>query len=647
MKLIKSSQCVSRVIVLIMYSMLTIKAIAQNQTVAISQDAESATLENGIVVAKIKKANGNLISLKYNGIEMLSKGGAYWNIYGYSKPTEYTLDKGNQPTVTVTNDPGKNGGEKGEVALRFPYNGLDKTVPLDIEIRYTLHRGDSGIYGWTIAEHAPKYPPFNIEAAAVIFKLNPDVFDFLSIDKKRQKQMSSAEDWVNGTQLNMWEARRMNSGIHKGEVEHKYDYSALFSDMEAYGWSSTRKNVGLYIVNPSFEYMNGGPVGVDYGGHIDVKAALPADPVLLLNWHSSHYGGYAIQVNADERWKKIVGPFLIYCNKGANPQTMWQNALARLEQEKKGWPYDWANVPGYEHTHERGSVSGNLAVHDSQDTRATSAGAWVGLAVAPYESKASKRGNITVDWQTDGKHYEYWTHADVSGNFTIKNARPGKYILYAFNNGILGEYSRADVTVVAGKTTTLGSMTWVPFRNGKQLWEIGVPNRSAEEFRHGDHSWQWGLYNLYPTEFPNDVDYIIGKSNYAKDWNYAQPPRLDGKGGFTNTTWKIEFNMDRAVEGTAVLRLAICGARGGPVDIKLNGNYIGTTGAIPESGVMHRDGIRSQALNVYDIRCKAASLKTGNNIIELTKKAKAWPDGILYDYIRFELDGKSSSGFSK
>ncbi len=66
-----------------------------------------------------------------------------------------------------------------------------------------------------------------------------------------------------------------------------------------------------------------------------------------------------------------------------------------------------------------------------------------------------------------------------------------------------------------------------------------------------------------------------------------------GKGRWTNTTWRIRFNMERAVQGTATLRLAICGARGGPVDVAVNGKSIGSTGELPESGVMHRDGIRA------------------------------------------------------
>jgi hypothetical protein len=58
-----------------------ISPAANGQSVVLSEDAETARLGNGIVWATIKKANGNLLSLRYRGTEMLSRGGGYWNIY--------------------------------------------------------------------------------------------------------------------------------------------------------------------------------------------------------------------------------------------------------------------------------------------------------------------------------------------------------------------------------------------------------------------------------------------------------------------------------------------------------------------------------------------------------------------------------------
>jgi rhamnogalacturonan endolyase len=605
--------------------------------VVVTENATTATLSNGIVSATINKANGNLLSLKHGGVESLSKGGGYWNLYGNIPGQAKTEQKPTPASFRISHDPSKNGGALGEVVLTFPYRDQPKAVPFDIEIRYSLHRGDSGLYGWTIADHDPKYPAFDIVAGTMCLKLNPDVFDYLSVDSRRQRQMVRPEEWVQGQQLNLWEARRINTGIHKGEVEHKYDYAAMFSQTPAYGWSSSKQKVGVWIVNPSIEYINGSPTMIELTGHIDVKATLPADPVLLFIWHGPHYGGRGIQIKAEERWRKIIGPFVIYCNGGESHEAMWKDALSRAEREKKAWPYAWADAPGYEHTAQRGSVSGRLVVKDPQAPKANAAGAWVGLVHPPYEATFAKGGPITIDWQTDGKHYQYWAKADAEGHFTIANVRPGTYTLYAFTNGVLGDFSRADVRVEAGKTNTLGDLIWVPVRYGKQLWEIGVPDRSAAEFLHGDHYWQWGLYNLYPKEFPNGVDYVIGKSDWRRDWNYAQPPVPDGKDRWKKSTWRIRFDLERACRGTATLRLAICGARGGPVDVAVNDRSIGSTGELPESGVMHRDGIRGVEIE-RNLKFDASILKAGENVVELTKQARNWTEGVLYDYLRLELN---------
>ena len=68
-------------------------------------------------------------------------------------------------------------------------------------------------------------------------------------------QMITAYDWNHGTVMNMKEARLMNSGVMKGQVEHKYDYSAIQFDTSAYGWSSTKDKIGIWLINPSNEYM--------------------------------------------------------------------------------------------------------------------------------------------------------------------------------------------------------------------------------------------------------------------------------------------------------------------------------------------------------------------------------------------------------
>jgi rhamnogalacturonan endolyase len=248
-----------------------------------------------------------------------------------------------------------------------------------------------------------------------------------------------------------------------------------------------------------------------------------------------------------------------------------------------------------------------------------------------------------VDWQLDARHYQFWVRADGQGRFRIPNIRPGTYTLRAIADGVLGEYHLPDVAVSAGEVKDLGGREWKPVRFGRQLWEIGVPDRSAAEFRHGDHYWQWGLYYKYPEEFPHDVNFVIGKSDWRKDWNYCQPPRIEGD-RVRPTTWAVTFDLPEAPRGRATLRLAFAGSRGrGGIRVSVNDRPAGETGPLPDTGVMHRDGIRGYWFE-RDVAFDAALLKAGSNVLRLTNPARAWTDGVLYDYLRLELDEKAAAG---
>ena len=130
-------------------------------------------------------------------------------------------------------------------------SGPGGSVIADIEIRYALGRGDSGVYTYCIFSHPTNYPATSVGEARFCAKLNDTIFDWMTVDANRNMEMITAYDWNHGTPMNMKEARRMNTGIYRGQVEHKYDYSANQFDVRAWGWSSTARHVGLWFVNPS------------------------------------------------------------------------------------------------------------------------------------------------------------------------------------------------------------------------------------------------------------------------------------------------------------------------------------------------------------------------------------------------------------
>src|SRR6516162_641327 len=63
--------------------------------VTLSEDAETYLLFNGILAARIEKSSGNLLSLNYQGLELLggnhaNSSGGYWNLLGRCAPGSNT-----------------------------------------------------------------------------------------------------------------------------------------------------------------------------------------------------------------------------------------------------------------------------------------------------------------------------------------------------------------------------------------------------------------------------------------------------------------------------------------------------------------------------------------------------------------------------
>jgi rhamnogalacturonan endolyase len=696
--------------------------------VTISETDSSFTLDNGLVTAQVAKRSGDLISLKYKNLELLEAGSGH--AFGY---WSHDASRGERRT-RLTVDPKTNGGALGEVSVKGVYvpppegsggfggfGGFGRGgTACDIEIRYALACGLSGVYAYSIFEHRTNYPATGIGEARFAAKLNPDIFNYLNVDARRRKIMLTPADWLAGTELNFTEARQLNTGIYRGQVEHKYDYSANQFETRAYGWLGTKSHIGFWFINPSVEYLSGGPTKCELTGHLDISPE--AAPVLLNYWRSSHYGGAVCPMTNGEAWTKIVGPFLIYCNSAKTPDAMWQDALARADQEAKTWPYDWVGGADYPRKKERATVTGQLVLNDPQAPQLKMDHLLVGLSAPDYVPPRMNRGfggfgpagggeddtnsagnfpggfgrdtndgfNFTnrsgqfdtnfngdftngfsrsgtnrfrggrfgrggfggfggfggpriVDWQNDAKYYEFWVSGDARGRFTIPNVRAGNYTLHAIADGVLGEFTLTNVTIAAGQTLDLGKLSWQPVRYGRQLWDIGIPNRSGAEFFKGDDYYHWGWYLEYAKLFTNDVNYVIGKSDFRQDWFFEQvphnedPENTNGLGRGRDTTWSITFNLPTAPRGRATLRLAICGVGARNLAASVNGQSIGSVTNLVYNATINRDGIAG-SWSEHDLAFDASLMKAGTNVMKLTVPAGPLTGGVIYDYLRLELD---------
>ncbi len=681
---------------------ISVKLLGAENSVTVSSDENSFTLANGIVSARVAKRSGDLLSLKYDGHEMLDVGShqaAYWS---------HNAARGEQKTQ-ITIDPASNGGERGEVSIKGISGGKQMgsgpggSVVADIEIRYALGRGDAGVYTYSIFTHPTNYPATSIGEARFCLKLNDNVFDWMTVDANRNMKMISTYDWNHGTPLNMKEVRRMNSGIFKDQVEHKYDYSANQFDVRAWGWSSSADHVGVWIVNPSVEYLSGGPTKFELSAHRDAtftsSLTASAPPTLLNYWRGSHYGGSLCNIAATEAWTKVIGPFLIYCNAGPTPDAMWHDALAKMQTEAGAWPFAWVAGADYPHQDERATVTGKIIINDPSSPNLVVSNLLVGLTAPDYAPATIPRGrdafgggfgpggggddetnylrhfagetnNVAstgtnrprprgnrgggfnsdsrlVNWQNDAKNYEFWVRADAAGNFSIPNVRAGTYTLHAIADGILGDFSQTNIIVTTGKNLTLGPVDWQPVRYGKQLWDIGIPNRNGSEFFKGDDYFHWGWYLTYAKLFPNDVNYVIGQSDFRKDWFFEQVPHNEnpdnttGNGQERSTTWTVTFNLPAAPHGKATLRLAICGVGTRSLAATMNDQSIGNVTGLVYNATINRDGIGGYWLE-HDLVFDAALMHTGENNLKLTIPAGGLTSGVIYDYLRLELDENAS-----
>jgi rhamnogalacturonan endolyase len=627
---------------------------ASNRAVTLAEDPTAYTLSNGIVSARVDKNSGDLLSFRFKETEMLATimgsdglpnttvdkpgmnkrggGGRYTDHqYGFwSHDTE-----GPNTVRKITIDPKSNGGERAEVSIK----GIADGKPMgagpggnfisDVEIRYTLGRDEPGLYTYSIFEHQPQYPASSLGEARFCAKL-ADFFDWMSVGPKWNKPYLKEAP---------------------GQHEDKYDFTADQFDNPAFGWSSTTKNVGVWFLNPTVEYLSGGPTKVEFLGHRDTNEVQA--PTVLNYWRSSHYGGAVVDVAQGEHWTKVIGPFLIYANSGKSPQEMYNDAVIQAAKETKKWPYDWVTGVDYAKRNERAAVSGRLILRDPQAKGTKFTNMRVGLSHPAYVIQPVSRTGAPVeprqiDWQTDAKHYEFWTRGEQNGSFHIANVRPGKYTLHAIADGVLGEFAKTEVTIEPGKALALGNLDWAPVRHGKQLWEIGVPNRTGSEFAKGDDYAHDGMFLLYAKLFPTDVNYVIGKSDYSKDWYFEQVPHNenpDAKPAGYNmgaaqgraTPWSITFDLAQAPKGQAHLRLAIAANSAREIAVEVNGQSVGKADHIYPDGAIARNGITG-VWSERDVAFDASAMKAGTNVLKLIVPAGSTTSGVIYDYLRLELD---------
>ncbi len=628
-----------------------------------SEDAAQIHLDNGTLALTINRAKSEIVSILYRHDGQTTEMCKSMYYSASAGPLDKNAPRPPAGSIQIrANQPARLARNTPDMAEAVMENGPTLTYPFHTETHYLLNRGLSGLYAYQIYSHPKDQPAATIGEARFVLKgpPGPGLYTNHVVDAQRLAPYDTSpivKPVSDATFL-----------LTDGTIYTKYDNSAFMADHYTHGM--TGHGVGVWMLNASNEYVNGGPLKQELTVH--------ADNTLLNMLQGAHYGSGVLNFQANEEWTKLYGPFLVYFNSGASAEIMYKDALARVDVERAQWPYRWLQNLNY--PTDRGSVQGQITLtsgaqgkinspaslevggkaSDAKSVRNIGGAKSTGSASNVAGGKPLVAANAWVilaapggDWPLQGKGYEFWTRTDAQGRFTIPKVRPGQYTLYAVGANQFEQFAQNDVLVQPEQATNLGALKWQMTTHGEALWQIGTPDRSAQDFRDGKDARHFANYLRYAANFPDDVTFTIGKSHEDTDWNYAQWTWYAKR-----PYWTIRFDLAAPRTGKATFTLGIAASnplKGGSsnVRIRVNGQEVGVVRLTKSGPAAYRSGSQDSLYRVEYVTFDAALLKAGTNEITLghvdAQPLPSWEEqqagrvgAVMYDALRLEVDSSAT-----
>lgn len=540
------------------------------------------TVVNGAMKTMID-SKGRVKSCTVDGTELVAPGCTWYfsyNANGYHElePSEAYVKVQNDSLIEI-------------VYAQEPSKGIRWTQG------YVFLKAQQGIYTYLIAEGGELAE--GLGEARFVYRLDDDYLNYYYIDDAHQGEMprhalmASIEDRV---------VQDATFYMPDSSIYTKYNYCDYLDNDHFHGILSD--SIGVWAMSISREYVSGGPLKQDILLHSTSKSTL-----LLQMLHSGHFGTAAPVYKPG--MQKIYGPFYLYVNKGERRVALVEDARREAQRQEATWPFAWFRNELY--PIDRSSVCGKLKVEGGSATK--------------YQVILADSGNV----YNQGTGYIYWAETDAEGRFTMKNVRPGEYVLHAYALGgeNTEEWVSGKFSVVSGQYSDLGTIEWKPKRNGRLVWMLGESDRKTDGFGG------WNLPRDYSNakRSPLHLDYTTGKNKPA-DWYYVQ---------LVESEWNIHFDCRVEPGQRVVLTAPVAGASYFPViEVLVNGRLVTTwdqweTWSDP---AVYRSATRSGYYQHLQCVFPSLLLRNGTNTITFRIPSLQRPGygGVLWDCIKLEIE---------
>lgn len=605
---------------------------AQSAAAATSCATETTTAitaTNGLVAFTLNKSSGSMTSLQLRGHELIGHGGsAYWDMndsaFGY-----FILGSSDKANTTYSVACPANGSS---IDVSITHKG-SSAEPMGVVQHYVLQPGVPAVHLFTIVSHSSSLVSDSIAQFRFVMRGDPTLFTHASVedDPLGSAWRQSASTFPTPQQLAKapavqdatYDLQGLNSQYPK-RYYTKYDWSAYYRDHVLHGFYGN--GYGAWLTMDHNESFNGGPTHQDLTVHQTNSA-----PALLNMEQGAHFGGPAIVATGN--WTKTYGPYLLYFNTGTDSTTLRNDALQYAAIKWDQAFYDALGMTGYATSSQRSTVTGKVTL----STGDSMSGSTVVLS--------DNGTDFTQTW----KGYQYWTSANADGTFSIANVRAGTYRLSVYRPGYFGDFHVDNIKVSAATTYQVPAQVWTPKTFGQQLWQIGEPDRTSFEYMNGANFRNYGNQLQFAQQFPNGVNFVVGQSHSATDWNYVQYQQING---VKQPDWKVQFNMASAptIGSTATLTIALAGwsliAPGastvsGSLTVIVNG--VKQPAWVFPANTTDAASYRSACSGGYHlnyVQFSASSLlKAGTNTLafRINDGSTTALNNVMYDALRFEI----------